>query len=106
MTADTYQVGGAHYKKMSVSPWQVIDGWPRDQRIGFYRGNTVKYALRLDAGKSDMLEEAEKMLHYAQKLVEVLREGQEPSGPCEPTLFGASASWSPPPFPTAVVERR
>ena len=63
--------GGKHYVQMKVQPWDVIDTWPVEQRIGFYRGNLLKYCMRL-GNKDNELQEASKALHYAQKLVEVL----------------------------------
>lgn len=70
--ASSHQKGGTHYKDMSVEPWDVVDSWPLDQRIGYYRGNVIKYTMRM-GHKDSELQEAEKGLHYYQKLVEVLR---------------------------------
>lgn len=70
------QVGGDHYRHLQVQPWDVIDSWPRDQRIGFYRGNVLKYLLRLgakDPARSGV-EDAKKAQHYLEKLVTVLDE--------------------------------
>lgn len=69
------QVGGSHYKTKAVQPWDVYDTWPREQRIGAYRANCTKYVMRLD-DKDTPLINAQKLLHYAQKLVEVLEEQQ------------------------------
>jgi hypothetical protein len=63
----------AHYKKMNVEPWDVIDSWPREQRVGFYRGNIIKYAMRIGS-KDENLKEALKLLDYAKKLVEILEQ--------------------------------
>ena len=71
--ADDRQVGGSHYKNMNVSPWDVVDTWPIEQRIGFYRGNALKYIMRLGS-KDQSDQEASKGLHYLEKLVEVLKE--------------------------------
>ena len=70
---DHTQEGGDHYKRMSVQPWDVYDTWPKEQRIGAYRANCVKYAMRLDA-KDTRLLNAKKLRHYAQKLADVLEE--------------------------------
>jgi len=67
------QVGGAHYKTKAVQPWDVYDTWPPEQRIGAYRANCVKYVMRLD-DKDTPLMNAKKLLHYTQKLIEVLEE--------------------------------
>lgn len=67
--------GGEHYKKMAIEPWDVIDTWPVEQRIGFYRGNLLKYTLRLGS-KDAAISEAKKAQHYAEKLVETLEQAQ------------------------------
>ena len=72
-TANAKQVGGDHYKKMGVEPWDVIDTWPVEQRIGAYRSGALKYIMRM--GSKDMSEqEIGKGIHYLEKLLEVLKE--------------------------------
>ena len=73
MAANEYQVGGIYYKD-GVEPWSVIDTWPLEQQYGFHRGNLIKYAMRMGnkAGNPKALE-AEKIRHYAEKLIEVCR---------------------------------
>ena len=71
--ANDYQVGGSHYKDKRVQPWDVIDTWSREQRIGFYRGNALKYLMRMGS-KDESLQEIQKGSHYLQKLIEVLSE--------------------------------
>ena len=73
LTANAKQVGGTHYKAMGVEPWDVIDTWPIEQRIGYYRGNALKYIMRMGS-KDQSDQEAQKGLHYLEKLVEVLKE--------------------------------
>jgi hypothetical protein len=73
LKANEKQVGGMHYKAMGVEPWDVVDTWPLEQRIGFYRGNALKYIMRLGS-KDQSDQEASKGLHYLEKLVEVLKE--------------------------------
>lgn len=51
------QVGGDHYTKLKIQPWQVIDAWGLD----FYLGNVVKYIAR---DKGNRLEDLKKALHY------------------------------------------
>lgn len=65
------QEGGEHYKQMGVQPWDVIDTWPIEQQIGYHRGNVLKYTMRL-GNKDERLQEAKKIRHYADKLIEVL----------------------------------
>lgn len=74
-TANAKQVAGEHYMKMDIEPWNVIDTWPLEQRIGFYRGNALKYIMRMGS-KDERLQEIEKAGHYIEKLVEVLEEKQ------------------------------
>jgi hypothetical protein len=65
-------VGGTHYKNMSVSPWDVVDTWPLEQRIGYYRGGALKYLMRVGS-KDESVQEIGKGLHYMEKLLEVLK---------------------------------
>jgi len=71
MSARDTQVGGTHYKSQKVQPWDVIDTWPAQQQVGFYRGNALKYIMRM-GGKDLPLNEARKATHYLQKLTELL----------------------------------
>jgi hypothetical protein len=70
-SARDIQVGGSHYKTLRVQPWDVVDTWPVEQQIGFYRGNALKYLMRMGA-KDEALQEIKKAAHYTQKLIEVL----------------------------------
>ena len=72
--ANEQQVGGDHYKKMDIEPWDVIDTWPLDQQIGYHRGNALKYLMRMGS-KNESPEEVGKGLHYLEKLLEVLKRG-------------------------------
>jgi len=67
------QEGGSHYREMNVQPWDVIDTWPREQRIGFHRGNALKYLMRMGT-KDEQIKEIRKARHYLDKLLEVLDE--------------------------------
>jgi hypothetical protein len=69
--ANERQVGGEHYKAMGVQPWDVVDTWPREQRIGYYRGGALKYLMRMGS-KDESPTEVAKGQHYMQKLLEVL----------------------------------
>lgn len=69
--ANTRQVAGDHYKKMGVEPWDVVDTWPAEQKIGAYRAGALKYIMR--AGTKDPFkQDIEKAQHYLQKLLEIL----------------------------------
>jgi hypothetical protein len=63
--------GAEHYTGMDIQPWDVIDTWPIEQRIGFYRGNLLKYTMRCGS-KDAAPAEIKKAAHYAKKLLEVL----------------------------------
>lgn len=71
MSARDTQVGGDHYKNMAVEPWDVVDSWPIEQRIGYYRGCALKYVMRMGS-KDQSEQEILKAAHYLQKLAEVL----------------------------------
>lgn len=73
LTANAKQVGGTHYKAMGVEPWDVVDTWPREQRIGAYRAGALKYLMRMGA-KDEEAQEIGKGIHYLEKLLEVLKE--------------------------------
>ena len=71
--AKSKQVGGDHYKNMGVEPWDVVDTWPMEQRIGAYRAGALKYLMRMGS-KDEQLQEIKKCGHYIEKLIEVLEE--------------------------------
>lgn len=71
MKANERQEGGNHYKEMVVQPWQVIDSLPIEQAVGFYRGNAIKYLMRM-GHKGKAIEDLKKARHYMDKLHEVL----------------------------------
>lgn len=73
---DVRQEGGDHYKTMGVQPWEVVDTWPVEQQIGYHRGNILKYTMRLGS-KDISLQEAKKIRHYADKLIQVLEKQNE-----------------------------
>lgn len=72
LSANEKQVAGDHYLEMIVEPWDVIDTWPLEQRIGFYRGNALKYIMRCGS-KDDRLQEIKKAGHYIEKLIEIIK---------------------------------
>lgn len=74
-SASSRQVGGNHYKDAGIAPWDVVDTWPIAQRIGYYRGSTLKYLMRMGA-KDASIQEIRKGIHCAEKLLEVLIEAE------------------------------
>jgi hypothetical protein len=71
--ANSRQVAGTHYKDMGVEPWDVVDTWPLEQRIGAYRHGALKYLMRMGS-KDESAQEIAKGIHYMEKLLEVLKE--------------------------------
>lgn len=64
------QVGGDHYQKKTVQPWDVMKEWmSREAFIGFLEGNVIKYLARYKDknGVADL----KKAAHYLEKLIEV-----------------------------------
>lgn len=74
--ANDIQIGGDHYKNMAVEPWDVIDTWPIEQRIGAYRAGMLKYTMRMGS-KDEHVQEIGKGVHYGQKLQEVLEQAAD-----------------------------
>jgi len=74
--ADSYQIGGDHYKELAVQPWAAMQSWMSEAEFaGFLRGNVIKYLSR--AGKKgDELQDLKKALHYLEKLVSVKEKGE------------------------------
>ena len=71
--ASDRQEGGTHYKAMGVQPWDVVDTWPIEQRVGAYRSGALKYLMRMGS-KDQSAQEIAKGKHYLEKLLEVLNE--------------------------------
>ena len=64
--ASERQVGGEHYRKFKIQPWDVIDEYD----LSFYAGSVLKYLLRA-GNKGPALEDLKKARHYLDKLIEV-----------------------------------
>lgn len=70
--ANSRQVGGDHYKKMKIQPWDLFSSiFNLDEQIGFYLGNVYKYLMRYDSKNG--VEDLMKAKHYLEKLIEVKR---------------------------------
>jgi len=54
------QVGGKHYKKHKIQPWDIID----EYNLNYYEGNALKYLLR---EKENRVEDLGKSIHYLEK---------------------------------------
>ena len=45
--ADDIQIGGTHYKDMTVEPWGMMEMvLTHDEFVGFLKGNIIKYSMR------------------------------------------------------------
>lgn len=67
MIAMKHQVGGNHYLKMKIQPWEIVDALQLD----FYTGNVLKYILRR---KGNRIDDLEKAIHYLTKMIELERQ--------------------------------
>lgn len=67
MTDETHarQVGGDHYVKHRIQPWDVIECYGLD----FWEGNALKYLMRRKTGVP-RLEDLQKLQHYVEKLID------------------------------------
>src|SRR6478609_10179749 len=63
--ANAMQVGGRHYKKLPIEPWDYIAA----NGLGFFEGNIVKYITR--AAKTKTRDDLLKAQHYLSKLLEL-----------------------------------
>lgn len=65
------QVGGDHYKRKSIQPWDAMQAWQtHEQFVGFLHGNAIEYIARY-ASKGG-IEDLRKAIHYLQKLIDTL----------------------------------
>ena len=54
------QVGGSHYKKMKIQPYEFI----AKNDLSFFQGNVVKYVCRYQ--RKGGAEDIKKIMHYCQ----------------------------------------
>jgi hypothetical protein len=69
--ANDYQVGGDHYNRFEIQPWDAIQDW----RLDYFSGSAVAYLARYQY-KNQRMKDLEKALHYIQKLIEIERTRQ------------------------------
>lgn len=70
MSANDIQVGGDHYRKKAIQPWDAMAAWFNpDEYRGFLRGNALKYIARAGE-KGPAVEDLKKARHYLDKLLE------------------------------------
>lgn len=63
------QVGGDHYLKASIQPWDYI----KANNLGFFEGNIIKYITRWRA--KDGLQDLKKARHYLDELIKSVENG-------------------------------
>ncbi len=71
--ANDTQIGGDHYRKKSVQPWDAMQSWMTPEQFsGYLLGGTFKYLARYreKGGVTDL----EKGRHTLDKLIEVEKE--------------------------------
>jgi hypothetical protein len=65
MKANDHQVGGTHYARNSIQPWDYIIA----NGLGYLEGNIIKYTTRWR--QKGGVDDLRKVIHYAEKLIEV-----------------------------------
>lgn len=77
MNARGQQVGGDHYRKSAIQPWDAMAAWMSPEQFrGFLRGNAIKYLARCDAKGG--VEDLRKARHYLDRLIETYEEQEPP----------------------------
>ena len=61
------QIGGDHYVKHKIQPWDIIE----EYNLGFWDGNAIKYILRYKE-KGNPLEDIDKAIHYLEHVRELI----------------------------------
>lgn len=65
-----------HYETLNIQPWEIMEAnLTTEEFIAYLKGNIIKYTLR---SKGQDLSDAQKIKHYAEKLIEVLENKWEP----------------------------
>ena len=59
-----------HYEGLNIQPWEIMErNFTTEEFVAYLKGNIIKYTLR---DKGQALTDAEKIKHYAEKLIEVI----------------------------------
>ena len=67
------QVGGDHYKKLAIQPWDAMKVWlTPEQYIGYHKAAVIGYVARCD--DKGGLEDIKKALHHLVELIEFSEE--------------------------------
>lgn len=74
------QVGGEHYKNMSVQPWQALEAWlTPDEYRGYHKATAISYLAR-ERSKGGM-QDIQKAIHHLQRLVEMQGDNDAKTNP-------------------------
>jgi hypothetical protein len=65
MKANEHQIGGDHYARNTIQPWDYIIA----NQLGYLEGNIIKYTTRWR--RKGGVDDLRKVIHYAEKLIEV-----------------------------------
>ena len=66
-SSHAHQVGGDHYVRLAVQPWDAMAAWMSPEAFrGFLRGNAIKYLAR-EKSPDDL----RKARHYLDKLIDL-----------------------------------
>ena len=69
------QVGGEHYLKKAVQPWEAMEAWMTTEQFkGYLLGNCIKYLARAQDKHESPLEDLLKCQHYLARLMEVVHD--------------------------------
>lgn len=75
MRASKEQVGGSHYRDMSIQPWDAMDAWMTPEELrGYHKGVVIAYLAREKQKGGD--EDIRKAAHHMRKLCELLEAGK------------------------------
>ena len=62
------QIGGSHYKKMKIQPYEFIS----KNNLSFFQGNVVKYVGR--SLNKNGIQDLEKIIHYCELEIKKLKD--------------------------------
>jgi len=65
------QVGGSHYKKFVIQPYEFIS----KNNLSFFQGNVVKYVCRYLF--KNKIEDLEKIIHYCELEIKKMKDNKK-----------------------------
>lgn len=64
-----------HYETLNIQPWEIMEAnFTTEEFVAYLKGNIIKYTLR---DKGQAVSDAQKIKHYAEKLIEVLEKSTD-----------------------------